>query len=366
MSAATSGPFLERLTRSQLLDSAKLAACRAAAAATGQALDEYLVQHGHLTQFQVRQLRAGATNLTVGKYVITDLIGRGGNGIVYKAEHRLMRRVVALKTLDTRSLHRAAEAVARFQREIDIAGRLEHPNVVRALDILQTRTHTYLVLEYVTGQDLAAVVKERGPLPVAQAVGHLIQAAAGLDYVHRQGIVHRDVKPGNLLLTWDGLVKLSDLGLAKSYRDHADSDLTVKGLCLGTPEYMAPEQVEDAHAADPRSDIYSLGATLFHLLTGQLPVKGNSYWHRLQHLLTAPPRPLLEARSDAPPRLAAVVDRMRERNPLARPASAEEVIRLLHPFTTPDPLEERLRALHAKIGSQALEIEALRKKLMNR
>ena len=165
----------------------------------------------------------------------------------------------------------------------------------RALDVLQSRTHTYLVLEFVDGQDLGAVVKERGPLPVDAAIDYAIQIATGLQYAHSQGVIHRDLKPANLLLTVDGVVKLSDLGLARLYEGGHDPRLTMEGLCLGTPEYMAPEQAEDAHSAGPSSDIYSLGATLFHLLTGQLPVKGNSYMHRLQHLLTAPPRPLLSA-----------------------------------------------------------------------
>jgi serine/threonine protein kinase len=425
MATTTHGSFLDRLKLSQLVDAEKIAACRRAAGHDETQLSEYLVQQSLLTRFQVRQLRAGATNFHVGKYVITDCIGRGGNGIVFKARHRLMRRDVALKTLDTRTLHGANEALARFKREIEIVSRLEHLNMVRALDVLETRTHLYLVLEFVAGKDLGGVLKERGPLPIHEAVNYALQAAQGLQYAHSQGIVHRDLKPANLLLTKDGIVKLTDLGLAKLYEGPGESGLTIKGLCLGTPEYMAPEQAEDAHAADPRSDIYSLGATLFHLLTGQLPVQGNSYLHRLQHLLTAPPQPLLEARPDAPPELAAIVDRMRERDPAQRPASAAEVIALLQPFakelapldpnrwpgprkaevvmavltghTTanetcrqrriqPDDLQRwqqtfveagiqaldpdggqelvgQVRELHAKIGAQAMEIEQLKKKL---
>jgi eukaryotic-like serine/threonine-protein kinase len=332
MATATLDVFLRRLAASQLLDADTLAACRSAAEASEDGLTEtQLLEYG-LTRFQIRQLRAGATNFYIGKYVITDCVGRGGNGIVFKARHRLMRRDVALKTLDTRSLHHAKDAVARFKREIEIVGQLEHVNVVRALDVLQTRTHTYLVLEFVAGQDLAAVVKQRGPLPIHEAVDYALQAARGLQYAHGQGIIHRDLKPENLLLTRDGTVKVSDLGLARFFEDKEDAELTVKGMCLGTPEYMAPEQAEDAQSVDLRSDIYSLGATLFHLLTGQLPVQGKSYLHRLQHLLTAPPRPLRDARPDAPPDLAAIVDQMRARDPAARPATAEEVIRLLGPF----------------------------------
>jgi eukaryotic-like serine/threonine-protein kinase len=340
MMTTTQGGFLQRLIYSQLLEPDQLAACQIAAGGKEEALIQRLQDQGHLTRFQIRQLKAGATNFRIGKYVITDCVGRGGNGIVFKARHRLMQRFVALKTVDTRNLHQANEAVARFTREIEIVSRLEHPNVVRALDVLQTRTHTYLVLEFVDGQDLGAVVKERGPLPVDEAIDYAIQIATGLQYAHSQGVIHRDLKPANLLLTVDGVVKLSDLGLARLYEGGHDSRLTMEGLCLGTPEYMAPEQAEDAHSAGPLSDIYSLGATLFHLLTGQLPVKGNSYLHRLQLLLTAPPQPLLSARPDAPPELAALVDQMRERDPASRPASATAVIESLRAFAKPAPALE--------------------------
>jgi eukaryotic-like serine/threonine-protein kinase len=332
MTIAAQGTFFERLTQSQLLNGDQLDACRAKAGEDEDALADYLLRENLLTRFQVRQLRAGATNFHVGKYIVTDCIGRGGNGIVFKARHRLMPRYVALKTLDSSSLHQANESLARFKREIDIVARLDHPNVVRALDVLETRKHLYLVLEYVVGQDLGAVVKERGPLPVAEVIHYALQIARGLRYAHGLGIIHRDLKPENLLLTAEGVVKLSDLGLARLHPGEQDKSLTVEGFCLGTPEYMAPEQAEDASKLDQRSDLYSLGATLFHLLTGQLPVTGKSYMHRLQHLLTTQPRPLAEVRPDAPPELAALVDRLRQRNAAARPQSAEEVIRLLEPM----------------------------------
>jgi serine/threonine protein kinase len=341
MTTSTQSTFVDRLVRSQLLDDKQLATSRSVAGDEEEALAAYLLKENLLTRFQVRQLRAGATNFQIGKYIITDCIGRGGNGIVFKARHRLMPRYVALKTLDTSSLHHANESVARFMREIDIVARLEHPNVVRALDVLETRKHLYLVLEYVVGKDLGAVVKERGPLPVAQVIDYALQIARGLQYAHDQGIVHRDLKPENLLVTAEGVVKLSDLGLARLHDGDQRGSLTMEGLCLGTPEYMAPEQAEDARSADWRSDLYSLGSTLFHLLTAQLPVTGNSYMHRLQYLLTAPPRPLLEVRPDAPPQLAAVVDRLRQRNPADRPQSADEVIRLLEPLAVDLPVEDR-------------------------
>ncbi len=174
-------------------------------------------------------------------------------------------------------------------------------------------------------------MKRRGALPVHEAVDYVVQAARGIAYAHRCGIVHRDLKPANLMVTTDGVLKITDLGLAREIDN--DAELTLKGRCLGTPEFMAPEQAEDASSVDGRCDLFSLGATLFHLLTGELHVEGGSYMQRLQYLLTRPPRPLTSLRPDVHPQLAALVDRLRARNPADRPASAEEALRLLEPFT---------------------------------
>jgi serine/threonine protein kinase len=419
--------FVDRLAGTRLLSADQLAAAQAAAPGGDKALAEYLVRKGLLTRFQANQVRAGARTLQVGKYVVVDCLGRGGNGVVFKARHTLMpNRFVALKTLDTRNLHRSPEGLTRFRREIDIVALLDHPNVVRAYDVLQTRSQLYLVLEYIAGQDLGTTVRERGPLPVGEAVDYTIQAARGLAYAHRSGVVHRDLKPANLLLTDTGVVKLTDLGLARLYIDPSP-ELTLKGLCIGTPEFMAPEQAEDSSGADIRSDLYSLGATLFHLLTAELTVNGSSYLHRLQQLLMTPPRPLGQARKDVPTGLAGVVDRLRARDPQDRPGNAEEAITLLEPYArrgrkeTPAPWDssrkaglvlqvlrgqlsaaeacglnhlaagefetwqERfldggekaldpaqatasmntyaIRDLHAQIGAQAMEIQALKKRL---
>ncbi len=423
--------FAERLLTSRLVTEEQLATARSAVNNDEDKVGDHLVREGLLTPFQLRQLRAGATSFQVGKYVVVDCIGRGGNGVVFKSRHKLMpNRYVALKTLDSRNLHHGDDALSRFRREIDIVARLEHPNVVRAYDVLQTRVHLYLVLEYVAGRDLGTLVRQRGPLPVAEAVAYGVQAARGLAYAHKCGVVHRDLKPANLLLTSDSVVKLSDLGLARFYIHDPDDELPKNGLCLGTPEFMAPEQAEDSNRADHRSDLYSLGATLFHLLTGELPVDGISYLHRLKQLLMVPPRPLAVARPDVPSGLAGVVDRLRARDPAARPGSAEETISLLEPYArkswdsdpaqwdgrrrarlvlevlqgrmnasdaclrhgvavaeferwrqrflegaeqaldpsggNPAPYADTIRDLHAQIGAQAMEIQALKKRMGDR
>jgi eukaryotic-like serine/threonine-protein kinase len=330
---AVKASFTERLVASRLISEQQLESAQNACDDDETQLGDYLVQEELLTPFQLRQLRSGATSFFVGKYVVLDCLGRGGNGVVFKARHTLMpNRFVALKTLDTQNLHHNNEAITRFKREIEIVAQLEHPNVVRAYDVLETRTQLYLVLEFVPGQDLGMVVKERGPLPIGEAVDYAVQAARGLAYAHECGIIHRDLKPANLLLTPAGIVKLTDLGLARMHVEDSEAELTMRGRCLGTPEFMAPEQAEDASKADHRSDLYALGSTLFHLLTAQLPVKGSTYLHTLQQLLMVAPRPLSQARADVPPALAEIVDRLRARDPASRPANAAEVIELLEPF----------------------------------
>jgi serine/threonine protein kinase len=333
MKAKVSKTFAQRLAASKLLEPGRLAQACAAVGEGETALCEYLLSQGWLTRFQVRQLRAGARRFHVDKYIVVDYLGRGGNSLVFKALHTLLPgRYVALKTLDCRNLHHSDEALTRFRREIEILGGLEHPNIIRALDVIRTRSQLYLVLEHVAGRDLGTVVQDRGPLPVVEATAYAIQTARGLAYAHDNGIVHRDLKPSNLLLTSEGVVKISDLGLARLFAPGQQAELTLKGCCLGTPEFMAPEQAEDASEADPRSDIYSLGATLFHLLTAELPVEGSSQYQRLQRLLTSPPRSLAESLPNAPPALIQVVDNMRARDRDARPATAAQVIALLEPF----------------------------------
>jgi serine/threonine protein kinase len=333
MEASLQTTFLERLEISGLMPEAQIAEACANVGPDEPHISRYLVQRGWLTPFQARQLRLGATAFTVDKYVVVDFLGRGASSVVYKARNTLLpNRFVALKTLDMRNLHRSEEVVARFRQEIEAAASLEHPSFVRAYDVIQKRSQLYLVLEFIDGYDLGKLVTQQGRLPIPEAVGYAIQAARGLAYAHRRGLIHRDIKPSNLLLPRQGVLKLTDFGLACFVNREPDPECSMRGLSLGTPEFMAPEQAEAPSEVDARADLYSLGTTLYHLLTAELPVKGKSYMHRLQKLLTASPRPLAEARPEVPAGLAAVVDRLRSRNPAKRPASAEETIALLEPF----------------------------------
>jgi serine/threonine protein kinase len=265
------------------------------------------------------------------RYRILKLLGRGGMGAVYQAEHGVMRRLVALKVIKPEYTANAP-SVERFRREIRAAARLNHPNIVGAYDAEQAGDTHFLVMEYVEGVSLDQVVKAQGPLPVAEACDAVRQAALGLQHAHEHGMVHRDVKPHNLIRTPDGVVKVLDFGLAAVVEDRGERPLTGTNVVMGTPDYIAPEQAEDTHAADARSDVYSLGCTLYQLLTGRPP------FHRPSTLLTIlahreeAPESVCAARPDVPAGLAAVVARMMAKMPADRFQTAAAVAAALAPF----------------------------------
>ncbi len=326
---------------------AACAACRDATAVLGD--DDSLVSllRGE-TQAEARP--AGAAGdvslppelLAHPRYRVLGPIGSGGMGAVYKAEHLFMERAVALKVVG-RELTADPALVARFVREVKAAARLVHPNIVHAYDADQAGGVHFLVMEYVEGQSLDKVVRERGPLPAAEACDYVRQAALGLQHAHEQGMVHRDVKPHNLMLTPDGRVKVLDFGLARFALEAlppasraADgggrASLTQAGAVMGTPDYIAPEQARDARAADGRADIYSLGFTLYFLLSGRVPFPDESSFAKIIAHLERSPRPLGELRRDLPAGLLRAVERMTAKDPAKRYQTPAEAAAALAPF----------------------------------
>jgi len=325
--------FVKSLTNSGLMASEEAAALQDRhAAVDGEEIASALVRQGKLTEYQARAICNGQTkHLTLGDYKILEKIGEGGMAQVFKARHRRLERLAAIKILPDSALNTPG-AVDRFHQEVKTAARLTHPNIVITFDASEQDGVHYLVMEYVEGKDLATVLNDRGPLSVPQALDAVTQAARGLEYAHRRGIVHRDVKPSNLLLDKEGQVKILDMGLARMATEVAPLDatkaerLTTIGQVMGTFDYMSPEQAEDARNADRRSDVYSLGCTLFRLLTGSAPYSGDTMIQiLLAHREAA--LPSLSAHcADAPERLDLILRKAIAKRPEDRFQSMSELI----------------------------------------
>jgi serine/threonine protein kinase len=266
------------------------------------------------------------------RYRIVRVLGQGGMGTVYLAEHRRMERLVALKVIN-RALLADADMLKRFFAEVKAASRLAHPNIVTAYDSDEAGTLYFLVTEYVEGISLAEYLKKIGPLPIRLACNLARQVAEGLQHAHQLGMVHRDVKPSNLMLTENGRVKILDFGLARLGTKAVPGEgLTRTGTYMGTPDYMSPEQARDASRADARADIYSLGATLYCLLTGRPPfIEATALDVMMAHVMNLP-EPLPRLRSEVPEGLSVVVARMLAKEPAQRYQTAAQVKQALTPF----------------------------------
>lgn len=362
MPIATLHGFVEALTNGPLLEPAQRAELPQiqARCTDSRALAQELIRRGWLTPFQVNQIALGrAADLTMGPFILLERLGEGGMGQVFKARHTTLNRVVALKVIRRECLNNP-RAVQRFLREIRVTSKLEHAHIVRALDADQVEGVYYIAMEYVEGIDLARLIKQSGPLPVAQACDYIRQAALGLQHASDLGIVHRDIKPSNLLVTrtiddrargsgirlpvpartsastplprgntaefpW-GVIKILDLGLARlSDPDTGVSvtHLTQLGTVMGTPEYIAPEQARDSHTCDIRADLYSLGCTFYFLLTGQPPFTGHSLTDKL---------------------LAHQIDEAKSINEVRAARGSDQPVLP----TVPQPVEEVIRRLMAK------------------
>jgi serine/threonine protein kinase len=346
--------FLSHLRRSKLLTEMQVANAlrKLPAAARGRDVARTLVKKKLLTRFQAERLLAGRnTGFLLGQYRILDQLGRGGMGRVFKAEHRTMKRLVALKVLAPKLLQ-SERARTLFLREVQAAAQIVHPNVVAAFDAGEEAGHHFLVLEYVDGPNLDQLVRKQGPLPVGLACDYIKQTANGLQAAHALGMVHRDIKPSNLLVQRrglhehsPGLLKISDFGLARlhspvagaSAAGRAGTILTTQNTVMGTPDFLSPEQARDLHRADIRSDLYSLGCTFYYLLTGQPPFPGGTALEKLIRHGAEQPEPLEAYRPDVPAAVLDIVQRLLCKAPDARYQTPRELAEALEPYAVSGP-----------------------------
>jgi eukaryotic-like serine/threonine-protein kinase len=259
------------------------------------------------------------------RYELEQLVGTGGMSSVYKAKDRLLERFVALKVLHPH-FGDDGEYVERFRREARAVAQLSHPHIVTVIDRGEDDGQQYIVFEYVDGENLKQFLERTGPLPVRRAVELVLEVAEGLSFAHDHGLVHRDVKPQNVLLTPDGDAKVTDFGIARSL--DVERGVTQTGTVLGTSNYLSPEQA-NGQPSTPATDVYSLGVVLYELLTGEVPFPGENFVAVAMKHVNEPPPDLVERRPDVPLRLAALVDRALAKDPADRFQSMERVAREL-------------------------------------
>lgn len=354
-STATGEDFLDAVRRSGLLPDALVAGQSVANTADPRAVAAQFTRAGLLTPFQARQLLAGKTRgfFLSDKYKVLGLIGTGGMGHVYLCEHLVLRRLVAVKLLQLNAVKSSTGgtegAIERFVREARAVAALDHPNIVRVHDMERAGTTPFMIMEYVDGSSLHHVVS-LGMLSPARAADCIVQAAAGLQHAHENGLIHRDIKPGNLLLDRTGTVKLLDLGLAR-FKDAARNDnLTARyqqedSAVVGTADYMSPEQAFNSPTVDIRSDLYSLGATFYFLLTGQAPFEGESLAQKLIAHQFREPMSIHDYRKDVPPAMGEVLVRLMAKSPDDRYREPKDLIEALKKWTkvpVPPPSAEEM------------------------
>lgn len=297
----------------------------------GEQFAKLLCAREKLTEYQANIVLQGkAPALSFGNYLLMSQLGVGASGAVFRARHKTSGRPVAIKVLAAAAA-KDEKAVKRFYREMQATAQLSHPNIVRAIDAGECNGQHYLVMEFVDGRDLSSRVKSQGPLPIEVGVKAVLDAARGLEYAHGRGLIHRDIKPGNLLLDTAGTTRILDLGLVR-FEDSGEASgdgLTGTQQVMGTIDYMSPEQVVDTRHADARSDMYSLGCTLWYVLTGRKMYEGKGVVDRIMQHRTAAIPSLSEARPEASPRIDALFRKMVAKEPGDRFASMTEVVRAL-------------------------------------
>lgn len=286
---------------------------------------------GMLNRWQAEQLKAGRTKFNLGSYHFIDSIGHGGMGEVYKAEHAVMGRVVAVKILPR---HKATpDTVASFMREIRTQAQLDHENLVRAYDAGQDGNVHFMVTEYVPGTDLRRLIRKQGRLDALQGASIISQAARGLGHAHSFGLIHRDVKPGNILVTPEGRAKVSDLGLSGYFHDAEQTD-SKGGKVVGTADYLAPEQISTPDKLTPASDIYALGCTLYYAVTGKVPFPGGTAREKARAHLTLAPLDPRRLNPNLEDEFVDLIADMMAKRPEDRIQTAEQVIARIAPWAS--------------------------------
>jgi serine/threonine protein kinase len=310
---------------------------------------KFLTSRRYLTEWQAQMVQRGrADGFFIGGYKILDRIGKGQMGGVYKAVHSL-GQIVALKILPA-SKAKSQHVLGRFQREARLLTQLDHPNVVRAYEVGEANGVHYIGMEFLEGETLDEVLTRRKRLPWAEAVRLVHQALGGLQHLHEKRMIHRDVKPANMMLTpaatkpdttWDATLKVLDIGLGRELfaedtpEGQIETQLTVEGAVVGTPDYLAPEQAKDARSADIRADIYSLGCVLYHCLAGGPPFPAANIMTQMVMHATEKPPPIASTVADAPPGLQAVLDGMMAKSPADRYQTPAQAAAALAPLLRP-------------------------------
>lgn len=333
--------FFSLVEKSQLLDPELVSKLRpqiiSQKAADPKKLAMTLLKNQLLTEYQARQLLSGKSKgFYLARYKIMELLGTGGMGKVYLAEQLSMERLVAIKLISLqKNKKRQDQALARFKREAKAVAALRHTNIIQAFDYADENGLPYFVMEYVEGIDTARIVHHFGPIHWSMVAEIGRQAAEGLQHAHEAGLVHRDIKPGNLLVDSSGLVKVLDLGLVSAFDQKGDDALTVDQDQLGTVDYIAPEQALDSKSVDARSDVYGLGATLYSIMSGRILFPDKTTAQKLLLHQTTEPDPIASLVKDVPAELAAVIHKMLAKKPDDRFQSAAEVAQALKPFAVP-------------------------------
>jgi serine/threonine protein kinase len=338
--------FLESVVRSRLMDDDRLReALRglpAAARTDAAAVADFMVKGGQLSRFQANRLLRGlAVGLVLGPFQVLSPIGRGGMGTVFMARDERSGQLVALKLLPPRVAREEERMRQRFVREMAVSRRVAHPHLAWTFEAGQCRGVYYIAMEYIPGKNLSRLIHEEGPMRPQRAARLMAEAAEGLDHAHNLGLVHRDLKPSNIMVTPHDHAKVLDLGLALIHGEKVEDVAVVggHGYIVGTMDYISPEQATDAAAVDRRSDIYSVGCTLYFALTGQPPFPGGgSPKEKIRRHRREEPQPLEELKPDVPPALAALVRRMMAKDPADRPPSASAVAAELWLCAGPEPV----------------------------